>query len=183
MALGIERKPFNLDGLMERVVPLGREEAADLRRVVRVYARGAPDLLRDLLALIDRREAASSLWRFVMVGPLEEEFVLRWMCDHATRLRVSIRLWAAFRTHLHSGTNQILMDRPMMMERAGCSSPHVSDALAELLSIGALKREQHGRDVRWFVSAKVATHLTGAARDEAQQAAPPLLAAMEGGAS
>lgn len=175
MAVGTER-------LHGPVVPLGPNEAADLRRVVRVLASSSPDLLRELLALIDRRVVAASTWRFVMLGPQQDEAVLHWLTDHAKRLRVSIRLWASIRTNLHSGTNEILMNRALMMERARASTSHVSEALAELASIGAVERRRDDGRVRWFLSTKVATHLTGAARDEAQQAAPPLLAAMQGGA-
>ncbi len=164
------------------VVPLGRDEAAYLRRLVRVCARSSPELARELLAYVERRTEAASAWRFVMAGPVEEEAVLRWLCDNAIRLRVSIRLWGAFHANLHSGTNQILMDRALMMERAGASSSHVSDALAEFLAIGAVERRREGGAVLWFLSTKLATHLAGAARVEAQRAAPPLLAAVEHGA-
>lgn len=165
-----------------RPTPLGRDDAAELRRLVRLYARSSPALLRDLLALIDRRVAASDPWRFTMVGPIEDEAVSHWLTDHAKRLRVSVRLWASFKRFLRNDTQEILMDRAHMMQVARAPSPHVSQALAELLSIGAVQRVREGREVRWFLSAKIATHLTGAARDEAQQAAPPLLAAIERGA-
>ncbi len=168
--------------LHDPVVPLGRDEAVQLRRLVRALAARSPALLRELLSLIDRRTVAASTWRFVMLGPAEEEFVLCWLADHATRLRVSLRLWASFKTNLHSGTGEILMPRALMMQRARATTAHVSEALAELAAIGAVERRRDDGRVRWFLSAKVATHLTGAARDEAQQAAPPLLAAMQEGA-
>ena len=177
------RAPLTHDPkLNDRVRPLGREEAAELRGVVRLLAASSPLLLRELLAIIDRRTVADGSWRFAMVGPPEDEFVLCWLADNAKRLRVSLRLWGAFKNRLRTDTQQILMDREEMMRVARASSAHVSHALAELLSIGAVERVQEGRDVRWFLSAKVATHLTGAARDEAQQAAPPLLSAMTEGA-
>lgn len=163
-----------------RPTPLGREKAAKLRWLVREVAGGdAPDFVREFVALIDRREASSSGWRFGLIGLAEDEFVVHWIADHALRPRVSAKLWASLKRHTRNDTQEILMDRRQMMRACGASSQNVSDALGELASIGAVERLQQGRDVRWFISAKVATHLTGAARDEAQRQAPTLGAGIE----
>lgn len=165
-----------------RPIPLGRHEAANLRRHVRVAASGSPEALAKLLAYIDRLEAASNAWRFALVGVAEDEAVAYWIADNARRKGVSSKLWTSCRRHMRTDTQEVLLNRQQMMSRVGASSAHLTEALAELASIGALERRGKGRDVRWFISARIATHLTGVARDEAQQSAPPLLAPIQGGA-
>lgn len=162
-----------------RLVLLDRADAAELRQQIGGLAARHPQVLAELLALVDRRTVSDSGWRFVMVGPAEDEAVVRWLTDHAKRLRVSLRLWARMKRRIRSDTNEILLTRAEMMECAGASSSHVSDALSELASIRAIERRQFGREVRWFLNDTVATHRVGAERDAAQAAAPPLLPLME----
>lgn len=71
-------------------------------------------------------------------------------------------------------TGEIVMDRKQMMEAAEASSSHVSNALSELVKIGALIRHQEGREVRWFMNPNIGTCLTGKAREDAQRSAPTL---------
>lgn len=165
-----------------RPIPLGRDDVAALRQLVRVIAARSPDAARKLMAFLDGLEPSSSGWRFTMVGDAEDEAVAYWIADNARRKGVASKLWASCKRHRRNDTGEVLMDRREMVRRVGAPSPHISQALAELASIGALERHGTGRDVRWFVSAKLSTKLTGAARDQAQQDAPPLLAPIQGGA-
>ncbi len=159
---------------------LDREQAGELRRRI-ASMRDLPDELRALfLLLVEQRTPGSNARRFAIVDTLTNEAVVRWALDCAKRPRVSIRLWMAFQNHLLTSTNEIVMTRAEMMQVAGASSPHVSVALAEFVSIRALTRHQQGRDVRWRVTMRAATHLGGSARENAQNAAPPLLVAMRG---
>ncbi len=174
MAADNPRAPF-------RAVPLGRDQAAGLRAQARVLASGSPELLAKLLAFIDGLEASSNAWRFALLGLAENEAVVYWIADNARRKGVTSKLWASCKRHMRTDTHEVLLNREQMMRRTGASSSHLSAALAELVSINALERRGTGRDVRWFVSVNIATHLTGAARDNAQEAAPPLLAAIQGG--
>ncbi len=162
-----------------RLIPLGRESAAKLRWVVREVAGDAPEFMREFIALIDRREAASNAWRFGLVGLAQDEAVVHWLAENARRTRVSVKLWASMKKHMRNDTQEVLMDRVHMMRAVRAPSSHISEALSELARIGAVERRQQGRDVRWFISANIATHLTGAARDQAQKDAPPLIVGAE----
>ena len=109
--------------------------------------------------------------------------MIYWIADNARRKGVAFKLWASCKRHRRTDTGEVLLNRVAMVRRVGAPSPHISEALAELVSIGALKRLGTSREPRWFVSDKLATNLTGAARDEAQRDAPPLLAPLQGDAS
>ena len=165
-----------------RPIPLGRCEAAKMRGEIRALAAISPDAARKLLALVDALEASSSAWRFGMVGLSEDEAVLYWIADNACRKGLSIKLWASMKACMRGDAQEVRMDREEMMRLTGASASHLSEALSELASINAIERQGSGRRARWFVCAHVATHLTGVARDKAQQAAPPLLAPMQGSA-
>ena len=109
-----------------------------------------------------------------MLSPAQNHVVNVWIQDHAKRPRLSARLWSAMFCHLRMDTGEIAMDRKQMMEAASASSSHVSDALAELVAVGALIRQQEGREVRWFMNPTIGTCLTGVAREKAQRTAPQL---------
>lgn len=161
---------------------LARERSAELRQLMLGFEAEAPRLVAQALALIDRNTVADRGWSFVMLSPAQNRLVVRWINAHAKRPRVSAALWAECFCHMRTDTGEVVMTRAEMMEACGASSPNVSDALTELVGIGALIRHKEGRDVRWFMNPKVGTCLTGAAREEAQRAAPPLLELIEGGA-
>lgn len=164
-----------------RVQLLKREEALEVRQMVLSLEDKAPRLVGQFLALLDRNTAADRGWSFVMLSPAQNRLVVRWINANAKRPRVSAALWAEFFCHMRTDTGEIVMTRAEMMEAAGASTSHISDALAELHGMGAVIRQREGRDVRWFMNPRVGTHLTGVARQEAQASAPPLLELIEGG--
>lgn len=164
-----------------RAQMLRREEAAQLRQLVLGLEGQAPRVVSQLVAVIDRNTAAERGWSFVMLSPMQNRAVVRWINDHAKRPRVSAALWAEFFCHMRTDTGEIVMDRKDMMEAAAAASPHISAALSELVRIGAVIRHRDGREVRWFMNPRVGTCLTGMAREAAQRAAPPLLEVIEGG--
>lgn len=164
-----------------RAQMLRREQAAELRQLVLGLEVEAPRLVAQLVAVIDRNTAADRGWSFVMLSPMQNRAVLRWINQHALRPRLSVALWAEFFCHMRTDTGEIVMDRKAMMEAAEASSSHVSHALAELVRIGALIRHREGRDVRWFMNPSIGTCLTGVAREKAQREAPTLLSVIEGG--
>lgn len=161
---------------------LRRERARQLRQLALDFEAEAPRAVSQIVAAIDRNTAAERGWSFVMLSPAQNRTVVRWINAHAKRPRLSVALWAEFFCHLRTDTGEIVMDRAEMMEAAGSPSPHVSAALAELVSVGALIRRRDGREVRWFMNPRIGTHLTGLAREDAQRQAPPLLQTIEGGA-
>lgn len=158
-----------------QLVRLDQKRAEQWRADVLVWAAEAPELAAEMLALIDRRTASSNAWRFVLFGPFQNREVMRWIGKHAIRPRVSYALWPEFPCRFNGDTGEILMTRAQMMEVAGASSAHVSEALSEFVRIGALVRRKEGREIRWFMNPCVATCLSGVARDEAQRVAPALL--------
>lgn len=164
-----------------RAQMLRRSEAAELRQMVLALEGQAPRVVAQLVAVIDRNTAAERGWSFVMLSPMQNRAVVRWINEHAKRPRVSAALWAEFFCHMRTDTGEIVMDRSQMMEAAGASSAHVSAALSELVKIGAVIRHREGREVQWFMNPRVGTCLTGIAREAAQRAAPPLLEVIEGG--
>lgn len=160
-----------------------RERTLRLRQVALDLVVEAPGLSRELLAVIDRHTTSEDGWRFVLFGPKQNREVVRWIDANAKRPRLSGLLWAELFCNFHPMTGEVLLSRTQMAQAIGCRPQHVSAALAELLGMGALIRRQEGRDVRWFINPLVATCLPGAARDEAQRSAPPLLTVVEGDAS
>jgi hypothetical protein len=161
---------------------LKRERARSLRQLALEFEAEAPRAVAQIVATIDRNTATERGWSFVMLSPAQNRSVVRWIMAHSRRQSVTLALWAEFFCHMRTDTGEVVMSRAEMMEAADASSPHVSEALAELVGIGALIRRKEGRDVRWFMNPRVGTCLTGAAREDAQRAAPPLLTVMQGGA-
>lgn len=161
---------------------LRREKAAELRQLVLGFEAEAPAAVGRVLAVIDRNTAAEKGWSFVMLGPPQNRAVVRWITENAKRPRLSLVLWAELFCHMRTDTGEIFMSRAELAEAVGCPPTHISAALSELLGMGALIRQQEGREVRWFMNPCVGTRLGGAAREKAQRAAPPLLSVVQGAA-
>jgi hypothetical protein len=155
-----------------QLVRLDQARAEQVRRSL-LGDTGLPrDLVAEMIALIDRRTVSSNSWGFVMVHPQRDFEVVQWIIRHALRPSISHLLWAAIKGNLHTGTNEVLMNRAQMMEATGARSPHVSEALSEFVRIDVIVRHKEGREVRWFLNPRIATHQSGVARDEAQRIAP-----------
>lgn len=154
---------------------LRREQASELRQMVLALEGDAPQAVRDIVLAIDRNTAAERGWSFVMLGPAQNLAVVEWIALNAQRPKVSARLWARFFVHMRMDTGEICMTRAQMAEAVGAEPRTVSEALSELVAVGAIIRRQEGRDVRWFMNPTVGTCLTGAAREDAQRSAPPVL--------
>lgn len=165
-----------------RTSRIRRDRTYRLRHTAEELRDEAPELARELLHVIDRHTASEDGWRFIMFGPKQNREVVRWIDAHAKRPRLSQLLWAELFCNFHPMTGEVLLNRTQMAQAIGVRPQHVSSALAELLSFGALIRRQEGRNVTWFINPLVATGLTGAARDQAQREAPPLHV-VEGGAA
>lgn len=174
MAAGIVR-------FASRARLLSRERVKALRQLALEFEAEAPQAVAQIVLSIDRNTAAERGWSFVMLSPAQNLAVVLWINESAKRPRLSAALWAQCFCHLRTDTGQVVMTRRQMMEATGATSPHVSEALAELVGIGALSRHQEGREVRWFMNPRVGTHLTGAAREVAQRSAPPILSVLDGG--
>lgn len=155
-----------------RTARLRRDRTFRLRHSAEELRHEAPELARDLLHVIDRHTASEDGWRFVLFGPLQNRIVVRRIQAQAKRSQLSQLLWAELYCNFHPMTGEVLLTRRQMAAAIGARPEHVSAALAELLRFDALIRRQEGREVTWFMNPNIATGLTGAARDEAQRAAP-----------
>lgn len=155
-----------------QLVRLDQARAERVRRALLADLSLPRELVAEMIALIDRRTVSNSSWGFVMVHPQRDLEVVQWIARNARRTPTSHMLWAAIKANLHSGTNEVLMNRAQMMQVTGAPSPHVSEALSEFARIEVIVRHKEGREVRWFLNPRIATHQSGAARDEAQQIAP-----------
>ncbi len=161
---------------------LRREQASQVRQMVLELESEAPRAVAQIVAAIDRNTAADKGWSFVMLSPMQNRLVMRWIGERAKRPRVSYALWPEFFCRLRTDTGEIVMTRADMIEASGAASPEVSKALAEFVAMGAVTRQREGREVRWFMNPRVGTHLTGVAREQAQREAP-LLELIQGGAA
>jgi len=177
-----------LHRLVTRRDRITEEDGQKLREMVAAYP-GLPDRLRsELITQIDRRTASKNGWTFVMLSPAQNAAVVRWLRANSKRPLVAVALWAELFDNLRTDTGEITLSRDELAERVGETPDHVSSIMGELEGIGAISRRRQKVAgmrgpgmVRYFMNSRVATHLTGKARDEAQAAAPPLLVLMQGG--
>ena len=183
MAATLHRPAFRRDQIRQ-------EQAARLRAALLPFEDEMPDQVRDLIGYVDRKTAARNGWTFVMISPEQHDAVVEWLEANSRRPMKAMRLWALLFTALRTDTGEILLTRDEIAERLRITPEDVSSIMSELEGIDAIIRRRErvvgmrgpGR-ARYFMNALVGTHLTGAARDKAQAAAPagPLLQVMQGG--
>ena len=174
--------------LISRREKLTEEDGRQLQRLVLDY-KGLPERLRgELIAEIDRRTASRNGWTFVMLSPAENKAVVAWLNRNSRWPKVSVLLWAELFDNLRTDTGEIVLTRDELSDRVGCRPTEVSEIMGELESIGAISRRRERvpgmrgpGQVRYFMSPRIGTHLTGKARTDAQAKAGPLLTIMEGG--
>ncbi len=157
------------------------EQGAALRQLVLDYPELPEQLRGELVATIDRQTASEAGWTFVMLGPEQNAAVVRWLRRNSRCPTLATALWAELFTVLRRDTGQIMLTRDELAGLIGERSDHVGEIMRELASIGAVSTHRErvpgmrgpGRVV-YFMNPNVATNLTGAARDKAQDAAPKL---------
>lgn len=112
---------------------------------------------------------------FIMLTASQNAEVVRWINANSKRPQVATMLWALLFTAVHPTTGEILLARADLAERLGIEPRNVSSIMTELVSIGAVQREKRGREVRYFMSPHIATHLpVGEQLAEARTKAPKL---------
>lgn len=159
---------------------LRRDQAEALRQALLPFIDdpAAPvflsEVAAELLGHVDRRTASSNRWTFVMLSPSQNAAVVRFINRNAARPRVSTDLWAMCFEHLRMDSGEVLLSRAEFAKLLKVPPREVSRAVSELVEFGALSRRRDGQRVRYFMNPTVATHLSGAARDAAQAAAPIL---------
>jgi len=166
---------------------LKADQASRLRQLVLDFPDLPQRAVGELIATIDRQTVSKSGWTFVMLSPEQNAAVVQWLADNSARPIVAMRLWAQLFNNLRTDTGEIVQTRDELAEALGAKVTEISQIMGELASIGAITRRRERVAgmrgpglVRYFMNPRVATNLTGAARDQAQQYAP-LLALIEGG--
>ena len=146
------------------------EAAQQLRQMVLDVEM--PERLRgELVREIDRRAAASNEWVFQQMNAEQYDMVGDWIRQHAARPLLSFALWVKVPALL-SPENEIMADRRELAERIGTDADTVSRIMAELEGIGVIQRQRQGVRVRYFLSPRILTTLTGRARELAQEQWP-----------
>lgn len=179
--------PAVIRRLVTRPDRLRRDEAASLRQALLPFVDDAAsssqvvEAGRSLLAHLDRLSASSNRWTFVMLSPDQNAAVVELIMARSARPRIAVRLWALLFRHLRTDTGEIMLSRDELAGQLGVKSNDVSRCMSELVSFGAVSRVRvpipglKGQGaVRYRMNPTVATHLSGAARDAAQAAAPIL---------
>jgi hypothetical protein len=168
---------------------LRADQADRLRQALLPFEEDCPEQVRDLIGHIDRQTASANKWTFVMLSPSQNAAVVNYLIDHSTRPMVAVKLWALCFEHLRTDTGEIFLTREEMAEKLNENADNISRIMTELSKMGAIIRHRERVKgmkgpgmVRHFMNPKVATNLSGAARDKAQDKAPPLLKLMQGGA-
>lgn len=153
---------------------------------LRALLQRRPDLLDEWLttkavARLDQRKPGANGWRFLLVDPETNRLVTRWLTTHSAKPMVAVVLWATMLSAMRFDTGEVAMTRDELAEAVGTSPTEVSRIMTELEDIGAVSRKRQKVAgmrgpgvVRYFVSPRIATHQTGAARDKAQATAPQL---------
>ncbi len=154
---------------------LNQAHASQLRQLILNFPEALPAAaVQSVLLAIDRSTAAANRWTFVMLSPSQNATVVRRLSEASERPKLAVILWAEMLTGLRVDTGEVLLDRAELGRRGGASPSHVSAVLREMEEIGAISRRRVGRQSTIFVNPNVATQLTGAARDKAQAARPPV---------
>jgi CRP-like cAMP-binding protein len=170
---------------------LRRDQAEELRQALLPFEDQMPGAVRELIGHIDRQTASRERWTFVMLSPEQNAAVVRHLVHHSKRPLVAVQLWALCFEHLRHDTGEIMLTRQEIADKLGQKPPEVSAIMSELAEFGAIIRAGNtvihvppgagGRKLaRYFMNPRVATHLAGRERDDAQAEAP-LLKLMEGG--
>jgi hypothetical protein len=166
-----------------------QEADADATQLRLILTR-RPELLSDRLKAqvrvqLDRREPNANRWPFVMLSPVDNDRVVEWLSENSSRAPSAMRLWSKLFVHLCWDTGEIVQTREELADAVGIAPRDVSRIMTELEGIGAIIRRREKiaglrgpGPVRYFMSPRIGTHLTGKARDMAQDEAP-LLKLME----
>lgn len=144
-----------------------------------------PEDHRILASVADKYRSAMGRekgWTFVMLNPLQNKAVVRWLGQNSKWPKTAPLLWAELFTALRSDTGEILRTRAELADAIDQKPNTVSSMMSELVQINAIRREKVGREVKYFMNPYVATHLPdpvnrAVARDEAG----PLFMVMQGG--
>jgi hypothetical protein len=165
-----------ITALQTRPDRLRADQAELLRQALLPFAEEMPDAVRQLKRHIDRATASRHRWTFIMLSPSQNDAVVNYLAEHSSRPVVAMRLWAACFTSMDLDTGEITLSRHELAARIRDTPQHVSTIMSELEKFGAISRRRTSGQsvVRYYMNPRVATHLAGIERDQAQAAAPQL---------
>jgi hypothetical protein len=155
----------------DRQLSLGLDR---LRADIEAAGSVPQELQQRLLHLVDRERSARSGWRFVMIDPRRYADVLQYLVRNSRRPQAATLLWAELFAHLPDDGNEVLLNQRELADAIGVQPKVVSEVVSELVEVGAVYRRRQGRTMKLYVHPLLGTHLKGAARDRAQEAAGPL---------
>lgn len=160
---------------------LHTEQAAELRQMVLGFPGLPDDVVGALVAHIDQQTAAENGWPFVMMSPEDSDKVMDWLAANSAMPIVAMRLWMKLFRYLRWETGEITKTRDELAELVSVQPGKISVLMGELEELGAISKQRvkvagmRGPGVvRYFMNPNIATHQTGAARDQAQAKAPKL---------
>jgi hypothetical protein len=161
---------------------LRADQAETLRQALLPFAAGELAVhVRTLIGHISRQTAARNKWTFVMLSPAQNGAVVNYLAGNSTRPIIAMRLWALCFEHLDMDTGEIMLTRDQIAEYLSQQPDTISEIMSELVKFGAISRRREkiagmrGQGaVHYYMNPRVATHLAGAERDEAQSSAPLL---------
>jgi predicted transcriptional regulator len=161
--------------LQTRPERLRADQAEQLRQALLPFEGVMPDAVATIRRHIDRATASRSRWTFVMLSPSQNRAVVHYLRTNSSRPMAAMDVWALCFEHLDADTGEILLSRDQIAESTGDRPSNVSTIMGELEKFGAIsRRRKNGGGVRYYMNPRVATHLAGKERDDAQAAAPQL---------
>jgi len=148
------------------------EEFEALAKRAGVPPQVAAELAMNLLAKTPKPEKSEP---FIMLTPSQNFAVNEWLHSNSSRRDEAKRVWSLLFTAVHPTTGEVMLARAEIADRLRIAPRSVSSIMTELASIGAIQREKRGREVRYFMSPHIATHLpVGERLEEARTKAPRL---------
>src|SRR5918993_1829124 len=141
---GLSTMPAKLLRLRTKPARLQAETAAELRRMLLEFP-GLPERGRGgLIAALDRLAPTEGTWPFIMLSPVQNAAVVRWLQENSRYPTLAVRLWSELFTVLRRDTGEIALTRDELAERVGATPDEVSCVMRELAGVGAviIRRER-----------------------------------------
>src|SRR3954466_16382315 len=135
---GLSTMPAKLLRLRTKPARIQAETAAELRQMLLDFP-GLPERERGgLIAALDRLTPSEGGWPFVMISPMQNAAVVRWLQESSRYPVLAVRLWSELFTVLRRDTGEIMLTRDELAERVGATPGEVSCVMRELAGAGAI---------------------------------------------
>lgn len=134
---------------------------------------GLRSIVAEAKAQVRRKSASANRWSFLMIDTVRYVRVAEWLAANSRRPLVALRLWAHVFAHL-TEDGRLVLSRSELAAELDVRPSEVSEVVSELVRIRAMKRERDGSSVRYSMSPWLGSHLSHAARDDAQRGFPDL---------